>query len=289
MKKVLFIVNPISGNGAQRTIGQHIEQYLDQTRFVAEIAYTQHPKHATQISQEAASSFDYVMAVGGDGSVNEIGRGLIGSAVTMGVLPYGSGNGLARFLGIPMGAVGALKLLAEGHSRRIDTLTANDEVVLNVAGVGFDAHISHCFAQHGARGFASYIKLTISEYWRYQPKEYELIVDGKTYRHRALLVSFANSSQFGNNAHIAPHAQIDDGLIDVTVIEPIPSAYAVVLGARLFLRNLHQSGYYHGYRGRRVEVRCAQPMPGHVDGEPVQFGERIRFDVNARSLNVLVP
>jgi diacylglycerol kinase family enzyme len=182
----------------------------------------------------------------------------------------------------------AIGLLAKETIKTIDTLLINNELSVNVAGAGFDGYIAHKFAGLQDRGFKAYINLTLHEYWNYRPNTYEIIIDGKSTLHEALLVSVANSSQFGNNAHIAPLAKVDDGIFDITVIRPTPLYYAPVMATRLFAKNLQNSRYYTGYKCKEATIRSKQPIFGHIDGEAVELGTEIKIRIQPASLQILV-
>ncbi|MCK6649852.1 MAG: YegS/Rv2252/BmrU family lipid kinase, partial [Bacteroidia bacterium] len=215
-KKICFIVNPVSGIGRQKVIEKLIDQLLDRTLFEYEIQYTKAAKHATELAKDAAlRNFDIVVAVGGDGSVNETAKGLIGTKTAMAIIPAGSGNGLARHLKIPIDIKKAMEVINMGVISTVDSIRFNDETFVNVAGIGFDAHIGWEFAKFGKRGFSSYLKVIMREFPKYKARKYELEIDGKTIYPEAFLISFANGSQWGNNAYIAPTADISDGIMDI--------------------------------------------------------------------------
>jgi diacylglycerol kinase (ATP) len=288
-KKICFIVNPISGVGRQKVIEKLIDQYLDRTIFDYEIQYTKASKHATVLSKEAAANnFDIVVAVGGDGSVNEIAKGLIGSATAMAIIPTGSGNGLARHLNIPLDLKKAMNVINKGNETRIDSIQINEETFVNVAGVGFDAHIGWEFAKFGKRGLSSYVKVILRELPKYKPQNFELIIDGKSIKTTAYLISFANGSQWGNNAHIAPLADITDGMVDVAILKNVSLLNGISIGYKLLNKTLHQSRYLEIIKTKELIVK----QPGtiaHIDGEPIEVGNEIKIKVNPLSLKVIIP
>jgi len=221
-KKIRFIVNPISGVGRQKIIEKLIDEQLNRTLFDYEIVYTKASKHATELAKEAlANNCHIVVAVGGDGSVNEIAKGLVGSNTSIAIIPTGSGNGLARHLQIPLDLKKAMALINASKKTTIDTIQLNEETFVNVAGVGFDAHIGWEFAKFGKRGLLSYIKLILRELPKYKAQDFELIIDGKSIHQKAFLISFANGSQWGNNAHIAPLADAADGFMDIAILKNV--------------------------------------------------------------------
>lgn len=288
-KKICFIINPVSGVGRQKVIEKLIDEELDRTIFDYEIAYTNAPKHATQLAKQAAlKNFDIAVAVGGDGSVNETAKGLIGSTTAMAIIPAGSGNGLARHLNIPLDLKKAMAVINNVTKKTIDTIQFNEETFVNVAGVGFDAHIGWEFAKFGKRGFMSYVKVTFRELPKYKAQEYELIIDGKVIRRKAFLISFANGSQWGNNAHIAPLADIADGVMDIAIVKNISIANGIQFAYGLFNKTLHRSKHVEIIKTKEVIVK--QPkIIAHIDGEPIEIGKTISIKVNPLSLKVIVP
>jgi len=289
MKQILFIVNPISGVGKQKEIEKSIDLYLDKNQFISEVAYTSHAKHAMELGRDAIGKYDIVIAIGGDGSVNELADGLINTDLVIGVIPTGSGNGLARFLQIPLNVKEAIQVINRLKIIKIDTLTINERNFLNVAGVGFDAWISHKFATGGKRGFWGYFKSIVKEFLSYEAKEYELTIDGKKYVKRAFSITLANSSQFGFNAHISPLSKIDDGLIEVCLIRTFPWYIAPVLAFRLFAKNIDKSKYSEVIQGKEIEIRQSENIVTHIDGEPVAMGNHLKVKINPKSLNIIIP
>ena len=287
-KKIYFIVNPISGVGRQKIIERLIDQCLDRTLYDYEIAYTKAAKHATELSTEAAKTgFDVVVAVGGDGSVNEVARGLIGTQSTLAIIPTGSGNGLARHLQIPIHLKKAMEIINKGKSTVIDTMLLNDEAFVNVAGIGFDAHIGWEFAQFGKRGFASYLKVVQREFPKYKAQEFEITIDDKKIHKKAYLISFANGSQWGNNALIAPLADIADGLMDLVVVKDVSFLQSISIGYRLFSKTIHKSPHVDVYKVKEAVIK-QQHAIAHIDGEPIKTGQDISVKVNPLSLRVLI-
>ncbi len=288
-KKVCFIVNPISGIGRQKVIEKLIDEHLDRTIFDYEIAYTKAAKHAIELSKEAASrNIDVVVAVGGDGSVNETAKGLVGSNTAMAIIPTGSGNGLARHLNIPLNLKKAMKLINNGKETRIDSIQLNNETFVNVAGIGFDAHIGWQFAKYGKRGFSSYIKVIMREFPKYKAQDFEIIIEGKSIIKNAYLISFANGSQWGNNAHIAPNADIRDGILDIAILKDFKIFSALSIGYKLFKKTLHESAHLEILKAKEVIVKQKGNI-AHIDGEPLEVGNELKIKVNPLSLKVIVP
>jgi diacylglycerol kinase (ATP) len=289
-KRILFIVNPISGIGKHRGVEQLIADRLDSTRFISSIVYTSAPGQASDISSKAAADgLEIVVAVGGDGTVNETAAGLVGTATALAIVPAGSGNGLARHLKIPMNVKRAIDIINQDKSMKIDTATINDQLFVNLAGVGFDASVAKKFAAAGTRGFSTYLRITNNSYRHYEPKQYTLVIDGKVIKRRALLISFANSSQFGNNTSIDPAASINDGYIDVCILGKMPYWKAFFLAPLLFLKKFDQTRYIEIIRAKEVVLKRKKGKSIHLDGDPKIMGKELTMKINPLSLNVIVP
>lgn len=288
-KRIRFIVNPISGVGRQKVIEKLISSRLDKTKLEADIVYTERARHAIELCQNAVvDCADIVVAVGGDGSVNEAGHALVGTNTALAIMPTGSGNGLSRHLKIPMNLEKAMDVINAGRIITIDTVKINNEMFLGMAGVGFDAHIGWEFAKYGKRGFSSYVKVIVREFPRYRAKDYELEIDGKKYSRNAFLVSFANGSQYGNNAVIAPNADLQDGMIDVCILKKFPLYQLPFIAFRLFNKSMNRSKYVEILRGSKIKVK--QPATtAHIDGEPVELGHNLSIEVLPMSLKIIAP
>lgn len=286
--KILFIINPIAGDKEKGNLEKQITQLFSQG-FQYELAYTERRNHATELSKSALGKFDIVVAVGGDGTVNEIGQPLIGSNTALGIIPYGSGNGFARHLQLPLNSQEALQIIANNYQLETDTITVNDMAFFNVAGIGFDALIGHKFAIYGKRGFLPYFNLVVKEFYQYRPVYYKLWIDNKFYHRKAFLISFANSSQFGFNAHISPNSKINDGHFEVCFIKKFPKWKAGRLALRLFSQTIHESPYTEVIRAQKVEIKQAGSIPVHFDGEPAMFDNSVQMKINPKSLKIIVP
>jgi YegS/Rv2252/BmrU family lipid kinase len=289
-KKILFIINPISGIGRKKVVEEIIRQHIDKSNFDFTIRYTEGAFHATELSREAArNNFDIVVAVGGDGSVNEAGKGLIGTRTSLGIIPAGSGNGLARHLKIPFSPLNALKVLEQGKSMLIDTVAVNNDTFLSIAGVGFDALVAKKYAKAGKRGFWSYFKIITKEYVRYKPQNYWLNIDGKSIKTKALLIAFANSSQFGYNTSIAPDAELQDGLVDVCIVQKIPILEVPFISNLLFLKQINRTKYVEIIKAKHIILERRKNRTINLDGEPVRVGKTLNIVVNPKSLSIIIP
>ena len=288
-RKALFIVNPVSGGKKKDGVPQLIHQYLDATVFDATIVFTDGASHARQIAKEAVDDqYDLVTAVGGDGTVNEVASSLVGTNTTFGIIPCGSGNGLSRFLSIPMDIKKSIENLNTGRTEIIDSAEANGQTFFNMAGMGFDAHISEVFSHEKRRGFVTYIKSTFREINNYKPQTYHIEIDGKLYEREAFMLSFANSSQYGNNAHISPHASVQDGLIDVCIIKQFPIWRLIEMGIRMLRKTADKTGYVEIIRGKHIKITRDRSGPMHLDGEPHIIGTTVEINVVPASLKIIV-
>jgi diacylglycerol kinase (ATP) len=289
-KKIRFIINPISGGKKKDTIVKKISEIIDQNLYSYDIKYTQYRFHATELTQDALNQgFHIVVAVGGDGTINEITKALIYSNVIFGIIPVGSGNGLARFLKIPLKIDKAITTINKSKVFRMDSVQINDHFFVNMAGIGFDAHISYLFSESGKRGFKSYVRLIFKEFFKYTNKTYELMIDNKAIEINAFLISFANSSQFGNNAHIAPLAEINDGLIDICILKKFAKWKSILILLLMYSKKLNRSKYYRLIKAKEVEITNPSNLKMHIDGDPIEFNSIARIKIHPESLNIIVP
>lgn len=289
MKKIRFIINPKSGATGKQHFVEWINATIDPSQYEHEIAFTQAPGHATDLAAEAAENgYEMVIAVGGDGSVNETGKGLLGSDTALGIIPTGSGNGMARHLGIPMDFKKAVSLINHSKVERIDTLSINNHFCIGTFGIGFDAHIAHLFANAGTRGYSTYVKLVLAEFSSFKPLNFKIFADKKEHQISCFLLTFANSSQFGNNAVIAPFADVKDGIIDISIVRKFPVIVAPHLIYRMMNNTIHQSKYFDRLNAKEIMVVNNGKLKGHIDGEPIELIGDINIKMNALSLNVIV-
>ena len=286
---ILFVLNPISGTGRKKLIPRIIADNIDNTRFTYEISYTKYRGHATEIAAEAArNGVDIVVAVGGDGTVNEVGHGLLDTGTAMGILPCGSGNGLARHLGIPADLKKAVKILNECVIRPLDYGLINDYPFFCTCGMGFDAFISMKFAKSGKRGPVTYAEQILKEWLTYKPQTYVIEDENNEQRHEALLVSCANASQYGNNAYIAPSASMSDGVMDVVIMEPFNVLDAPSIGIDMFNKTLDRNSKIKTFRTNKLKIHREHQGVVHYDGEPVMMGENIDISIVKGGINIVI-
>lgn len=287
---IIFIINPISGGKDKTKIPGMIDRYLDKAKFNANYRVTEYPGHAAVIAAEAGlKNFDVIVAVGGDGTINEVSTQVLAHNKILGILPFGSGNGLSRYLRIPMNTVKALEVINGMHIKRIDTARFNGKPYFNMAGMGFDAHISALFAADKKRGLSGYIKTGLKEMLNYKPQTYDIMVDGQGYLRKAFVVSIANSSQYGNNTFISPEASITDGLLDVCIIKAFPLVKLPKLAYQMLRGNTHRSSMVEIIRGKEIKITRTSEAAIHIDGEPFIMGTEINVFIVPRSLNIITP
>lgn len=290
VKKILFIVNPISGSGKNNPVEKYIEERFGNPEFSYKIVYTEKAGHATELSKTAvAEGTDIIVAVGGDGTVNETARAIIGTECALGIIPTGSGNGLARHLKLPFNVKKGLDSIGTGKFIKIDTATLDDKVFLSMAGVGYDAHVAKKFAKAGTRGFLTYFKIVSADYKGYKPRKYKLILDGKTIKRTAFMVSFANSNQFGNNTSIDPNARIDDGYIDVCIVRKVPMIRLPFILPLLFMGKFDKTLYIEIIRAKTITIKRKKGKAIHLDGDPYDSGKQFEIKIHPLSLKIIVP
>ncbi|MDD5508125.1 MAG: YegS/Rv2252/BmrU family lipid kinase [Bacteroidales bacterium] len=289
-KKIHFIINPASGTGRHDELAEAVGKYMDTTRYQCSVSFTDSPRHAIQLAGKAVEDHaDAIVTAGGDGSINEIAQAITGKDIALGIIPSGSGNGLAHHLHIPFRISKALEVINAFRIQTIDTLQINGRTCVSIAGVGFDAVVAQKFTENANRGFQSYFRIILNEYPGYKPKKYTLRIDGERYREKVLFVSFANSNQFGYNAYIAPTAEIDDGLIDICMVRKIPMAKVAIIVNLLFMKQIDKSRYVRIVKGKHVLLEGNSPGIVNLDGEVEHLGEEIEVVVRPKSLNVIVP
>lgn len=289
-KRILFIVNPISGHRDKKRFGESVASVLGDKDFAYEIVFTERAGHATELATDAVGKFDIVAAVGGDGTLNEVACGLLGSTTALAVIPCGSGNGLARCLHIPLNTQKALHLLTTGRIQNIDTGTVNGRLFLSVAGIGLDAQTAHDFAQDPRRGFVTYAHYATSNYFHLKPETIRITFDGrKTLICSPMLVTFANSNQYGYNAIIAPHASLQDGLLDTCILNRPPLPVLPAFVGMLMHGHLDRSRYLTEIQSAHITVERPSAGVVNIDGEPVMMEAVLEVKVIPQSLNIVVP
>lgn len=289
-ERVCVIINPISGSGSKQNIPDEITAAFDQKKYDVFFRITGYPDHATEITKDAVKdNFKYVIAVGGDGTVNEIAKALINTSSTLGIIPFGSGNGLARDLHIPLDSKRAIDIVLGDHIRTIDYGIANDHVFFCTCGVGFDAFISGKFAEEKQRGPLGYLRQVLEGVTDFKSDEYEIISDEGTLRERAFVVTCANASQYGNDAFIAPEADMEDGKMNVSILKPLNAIEIPQTTLQLFTKNIDKNGKMISLLTSQLVIHRLREGIMHVDGEPVHTGKEIEVKIIPKGLKVLAP
>ncbi|MDR0962603.1 MAG: YegS/Rv2252/BmrU family lipid kinase [Mediterranea sp.] len=289
-KKITFVINPKSGAHSKEQILQCLKEKQADQRFTQEIVFTEYAGHATEIAaRKVDEGVAVVVAVGGDGTINEIARSLVRTETALGILPCGSGNGLARHLQIPMDVRKALDVIYGGRMDAMDYGKINDLPFFCTCGVGFDAFVSLKFAEAGRRGPLTYLEKTLLESLKYQPETYEVETEDGTQKYKAFLIACGNASQYGNNAYITPQAELTDGLLDVTILEPFTVLDVPSLAFQLFNKTIDQNSRIKTFRCSSLHIRRAKEGVAHYDGDPVMMGKEISVKVYHNALQVIVP
>ena len=288
-KKAVFIINLISGTSDKAAIPGLIDQYLDKTQFEYEIAVTQYAGHASEIAAKAKDDgVDVVVAIGGDGTVNEVARAIVHSSTALGIIPCGSGNGLARHLLLPLNVRKAIDVINRSEVRQLDYGIINDYPFFCTCGMGFDAFVSMKFAEAGKRGPITYVENVLREGLKYKPETYTIEDDNGTLQYKAFLISCANASQYGNNAYIAPQASMSDGLMDVIIMEPFDVFEAPQISIEMFSKTLDKNSKIKTFRTRHLHIHRDKPGVIHYDGDPVMTGADIDIELKPKGINIIV-
>lgn len=288
-KKAVFVINLISGTSDKAAIPGLIDQYLDKTKFEYEIAITQYAGHASEIASKAKDDgVDVVVAVGGDGTVNEVARAIVHSNTALGIIPCGSGNGLARHLLLPLNVRKAIDVINRSEVRQLDYGIINGYHFFCTCGMGFDAFVSMKFAEAGKRGPITYVENVLREGLKYKPETYTIEDENSTLQYKAFLISCANASQYGNNAYIAPQASMSDGLMDVIIMEPFDVFEATQISIEMFSKTLDKNLKIKTFRTRHLHIHRDKPGVIHYDGDPVMTGADIDIELKPKGINIIV-
>ena len=287
-KRIVFVVNPISGTQGKKAILKWIDERLDRSIYDYSIVKTEYAGHASQIAAVAVQDkVDVVVAIGGDGTINEIARSLVHTDTALGIIPCGSGNGLARHLRIPMEPKAAIDILNQGNNVCIDYGKINNIPFFCTCGVGFDAFVSLKFADSGKRGLLTYLENTLHESLTYQPETYVIENEEGTVKYKAFLIACGNASQYGNNAYITPHASLTDGLMDITIMEPFTVLDVPSLSFQLFNKTLDQNSRIKTMRAKKIKIHRQHDGVMHFDGDPLIAGKELDVEIIPAGLYVI--
>ncbi len=288
-KKIRFIMNPISGTRSKSDIPILINNVLSKQLFDYEIVTTQYAGHASELAMQAkADGIDIVVAIGGDGTVNEVACAIVHSNTALGIIPCGSGNGLARHLLLPMNIKKAIEVINKCVIHQLDYGVINGYPFFCTCGMGFDAFISHKFAESGKRGPITYAQRILEEGLSYKPETYEITDENGVNKYKAFLVSCANASQYGNNAFIAPQASMSDGMMDVIIMEPFNLLEAPQISIDMFNKTLDKSSKIKTFRTKKLHIKRSKPGYIHYDGDPVMTGTEIDVELKEKGIYMIV-
>ena len=288
MKNIAFIVNPISGTKTKNRVAKLIRELLDPQLFAPTLVVTEYAGHATQLAQQFALQEYYaVVAVGGDGTVNEVASGLLGSNTALGIIPNGSGNGFARHLDISTRMNRAIEMLNSSEVIHVDYGLVNDIPFFSTFGVGFDAVVAHDFAD-SSRGFKGYVQSIFKDLFQYKPESYHLEGEGIDLTTTAFLINFANAGQWGYDAYIAPQASVQDGWLDVAVVTEFPMTAAAGLALSLFTKDIDENLHMNTLRAKEITLTRENEGAVHIDGTPTQMGKELHVKIVEDGLKVLV-
>ncbi len=285
-KKLLLIVNPISGILPKREIIATAHRRLEAAGYEVKTKATERAGHALELAREAAEKGYYaVVAAGGDGTVNEVATGIAGSRTVLGIIPLGSGNGLARHVILSIDIDKAIDVIAADYPKRCDYGTANGRPFFCTFGMGFDAEVSRQFSSASRRGLITYLQSVFKVYLKYRSEEYEISTPEATFRVKAFLVAVCNASQYGNNAFIAPTASIHDGVLDITVIHSGDPFTRVMVGVELFTGRINSNIIIQTIRTPRATIR---KLPGtvHIDGDVAEMPETVEVECHPSSISI---
>ncbi|HTO15206.1 MAG TPA: diacylglycerol kinase family protein [Edaphocola sp.] len=291
MEKLLFILNPKAGVNRNKTIETAIKEHLDTALYDWNIEYTQYAGHGTLLAKEAVSrGYKTVVVVGGDGSINDVIQSLVNQDIILGVIPMGSGNGLARSVGLPLKVKEAIKVLNKKNIHAIDLGLINDsQYFISNAGVGFDAIVTKEFEKSEKRGFISYIDIIVRNMFSFKPKQWEIEVDGEIYNHTAFMITIANGPQLGYNFKIAPVAIFNDGLLDIVVIKKHPKFLTGILGLQGFTDSLLKNRYVAHYTGKKIIIRNIENETMQLDGDFSECKMPLKIEVKEKVIKLLCP
>ena len=290
MKKALLIINPISGTSNKKNLDKRVANRLNECDIQVDTEWTKAAGDATTLARRAAGQgYDIVIAAGGDGTVNETAQALCNTGCSFGIIPCGSGNGLARHLNIPVDVNAAIDIIAAGRVETCDHGSVNGRPFFCTFGTGFDAQVSHKFAQSKHRGKLTYIRNTFHEYVTYKPEEYIIKANGQVLTERAFVVAVCNASQYGNNAYIAPHASINDGLLDVTIIHYGNLLTTAMVGVDLMVGSIEKNMLIETFRAADLTIERKTEGPAHIDGEPLILEPTLDVHCHPSSLRIFTP
>lgn len=288
-KKIAFIINPNSGTGRKNELPATIHEEMDPELFDIAINFTEYRTHGSLIARSyVEQNYDCIVAVGGDGTVNEVARELIHTNTSLGIIPIGSGNGLARHLDLPMNVHKAIQNLNNCEPILIDYGMVNGQPFFCTCGTGFDAYISTEFAKGHNRGIMAYIEKMITGYFSYKSENCHITGDDIDLKTNAFVITFANASQWGNNAYIAPQASVQDGKLDISILSKFPIIAIPSLALQLFTKTIDKDFFMSTLRATEITLEREEAGPFHYDGEPYEEGKTVNIKIVPDGLKVWI-
>lgn len=288
--RLMVVINPISGTGNKDGVACNVQQRMAEAGFDVDVRFTTGRGDATRFAREAVdANYAGVLACGGDGTINETARALCNTGTALGILPAGSGNGLARHIGIPVDVDMALDVITKRNIVAVDFGSVNSNPFFCTFGIGFDAAVSHRFARQSRRGLLSYVKSAFSEYLQFKPETYTISANGKILTEKAFLIAVCNASQWGNNAYIAPQASITDGLLDIIIVHSGSPIDAAVMGMDIFTGFINKNTMVHCFRAPSAVIYRSAPGEAHIDGEPMMLDNILDIRCHHGCLHVFTP
>ncbi|MEZ5014009.1 MAG: diacylglycerol kinase family lipid kinase [Chitinophagales bacterium] len=288
-KRILFIINPVAGVRRKDRIPRAINAWLDHDRYDYEVIYTEGRGHATEIAQQAVKDkYDIVCVAGGDGSVNEVATGLIGSETCLAIIPAGSGNGLARHLGYSILMRSTIEIINAHAVREIDVCRVNNYYFFSLIGIGFDAYVAKVFSREETRGFLTYLWCSLKSVRSFEPFAYTMQYHGVEEKGKAFMINICNSNQYGYNVKVAPQASLQDGMLDVVMVDALPKWKIPFLVLRVFLQIHMKSKYVRLMKCSAMYVEASRHAYLQVDGETVHKDKDFHISILPKALRVLV-
>ncbi|QCR21674.1 diacylglycerol kinase family protein [Pontibacter sp. SGAir0037] len=289
-RKLLFVLNPISGDIEKEDLEEELKLVCEECQMLSSIYKTTGEQDKEKIQELLrAEQFDAVYAVGGDGTVSLVASILIGSKVPLGIIPLGSGNGLSKDLNIPQDTEEALSLIRHHVVREIDTIDLNGYPSIHLSDLGFNALVVQRFSEGDKRGPGAYAWIALQEFISYEPKNYRIETDCETFEGPAFMVTIANANAFGSNANINPNGILNDGKFEICLIEPFPKAAGIGIMYKLYTESIDDSVYTRRFSCRSATIHNLEQEVVHIDGEPVELGKEIKVTMHSRSLSVILP
>lgn len=286
-QKIAFVINPNAGVKKKINIIEFIKTHFPKNIPYDFIVWKNKDDFNIVKQQILEGNYSIVVACGGDGTVNQVASVVAHTTMALGIFPLGSGNGLARSNNIPLNLHKALHIIKKAQVKKIDGALINDHSFFCTAGIGFDALIANEFATSTKRGFVTYFKTTLKEFFGYRPNDYKITIDGRIIETKAFLITVANAGQWGNDVYIAPEAELNDGILNVSILKPFSKFAILMIGIKLFSKKIHFSTYLISEKGKQINIEFDGQLPVHFDGEPLLVKDKLSIHVMPLALNIV--